>query len=147
MLKILFIFDIKKYFNKKNNDICENEYATFIINKIYHNNYNSVVVKKLDVPIEIFKTIEFCFPDLIVFINKIGEIENLNELANNFVYYNIILYNGCLFCVAENITKLYSLIEILESYKLIYLANNGNVSVIKNVELIRDMPQEKYRNA
>lgn len=135
------------YFNKIYNNLYINEYITFVINKIYYDNNFSVVVKNIDISYDILLNIQYCFPDMIVFIQNIANLKNIDELKTQFMYYNIIILNNIVYCVAENLIKLYSLIEIIESFKLIYLSNNGNVKTITNIKSIREMPEEKYRSS
>lgn len=64
------------------------------------------------------KNMVFCFPDLAVFVQKMTVIYSLD---NKFTEdYDIILYNENVYVSSENITKCYSLIEILQSYIDIY---------------------------
>ena len=140
-----YIFD---YFNRKLNNIYENEAICFLLNQIYNDNKMSVVVKIADkMPIEVFRNMQVCFPDMAVFVKNITEIKSLEGFIENFINYDIILYKNKVYCIAGNITKLYSLLEILESYKTIYVCNNGNLSLIKNLIQIQNMPEEKYRNS
>ena len=139
-----YIFD---YFNKKLNNVYEAEATCFRLNQIYADNKLNVVVKIAEgMPVEIFRNMQICFPDMAVFVKNIIEIKALEDLIKNFVNYDVILYKNKVYCIADNITKLYSLVEILESYKTIYVCNNGNLSLIKNVVQIQNMPEEKYRN-
>jgi putative hydrolase of the HAD superfamily len=146
MSEIFVYYDyIFKYFNKICNNLYDNEYISFLINKIYYDNNFSVLVKNINIPYHMLVNIRYIFPDMIVFIKNIANISKLNNLEDKFIYYDIIIYNNNVYCVAENLIKLYSLIEILESYKTIYLSNNGNIIEINDIKSIIEMPQEKYR--
>lgn len=64
------------------------------------------------------KNMVFCFPDLAVFVQKMTVMHSLD---NKFTEeYDVILYNENVYVSAENITKCYSLIEILQSYIDLY---------------------------
>jgi putative hydrolase of the HAD superfamily len=139
-----YIFD---WFNTKLKNIYDCEKIPFLLNQVYYKNKYSVIIKQIDVPIEIFKNIKNCFPDMIVFIKNQIEIDNLKQFSKNFIYCDVILYNNAVYCICDNITKLYSLIEIVDSYKTIYLQNNGCLSLIENISQIQNMPEEKYRNS
>ena len=78
---------------------------------------------------------------------NIIEIKTLEQINEHFLNYDIIIYNNNVYFITENITKMYSLIEIIESYKMIYFKNNGELNVISNLSQLRNMPEEKYRVA
>ena len=86
-----------------------------------------------------------CFPDLAVFIQKKIEIESLNELESKFDEYDIIIYENNIFVLADNITKIYALMEIVESYEMIYSKNENNLLSIDNVVQLQNMDEEKNR--
>jgi hypothetical protein len=96
-----------------------------------------------------FKNIIICFPDLAVFVQKIIEINDIDLFSNNFDASDIILYQNGVFLITENINKMYSLIEILESYIILYKHNKdnniGSLVEINNILYIQNMPEEKYR--
>ena len=138
---------IFNYFNTKLNNPYLHESICHELNKIYFMNNITVVIKHVNLPINIFHNMIICFPDMAVFVKNIFELTTLEEFKNNFHPYDIILYNNQVYCISETIIKLHSLIEILESYKTIYLHNNGNISLIQNSLQIQNMPEEKYRQS
>ena len=73
------------------------------------------------------------------------EVSSLEELERNMGEYDIIILEGVVYGIADNLTKLYSLIEILESYRTIYEYNNGNLSSIDKVVRLQNMEEEKDR--
>jgi hypothetical protein len=64
------------------------------------------------------KNMVFCFPDLAVFVQKMTVMYSLDHKFTE--EYDVILYNENVYVSAENITKCYSLIEILQSYIDLY---------------------------
>jgi putative hydrolase of the HAD superfamily len=134
---------IFNYFDKQNN--YKDEYISFLINKIYKDHNINCVVKRVNISSESIKNIKYCFPDMVVFIKNIIDLNKLTDLMIHFIYYDIILYNNNVYCISENITTCYSLIEILESYNTLYLFSN-QLNIINNLSEIREMPEEKYRN-
>jgi len=64
------------------------------------------------------KNMVFCFPDLAVFVQKMTVIYSLDHKFTE--EYDVIFYNENVYVSAENITKCYSLIEILQSYIDLY---------------------------
>lgn len=133
------------YFNEKLGNIFEREFTSFKINEIYHSNKLNKIVKHVNFPIEIFETMIFCFPDMAVFIQKMGVFEKIDDLKTNFREYDIILLNKCVYLIADTITKMYSLIEILDSYKTLYMTNKGLLKSIHNVHFLQNMEEEKIR--
>lgn len=151
---ILNYYDyIFNYFNTKLDNKYNNELICFKLNEIYRKHSKNVVVKHISkMDYKILQNMIICFPDLAVFAEKIIEINDLDILLNKFNDYDIILYQENVFFVTENMTKMYSLIEIIESYKLLFHHNyqqnnqNGNLLVeINNILHIQNMPEEKYR--
>jgi hypothetical protein len=72
-----------------------------------------------------------------VFIEDIKEI----DINNN---YDIIIYKEKVYVISDNITKAYSVVEIINSY--IDLVNNSNnLLSITNVNYLINMEQEKLR--
>ena len=145
---IIAIYEyIFTYFDKINGNIYNEDYISFLLSKIYHDNKLSCVIRPTNIPCQMIKKILFCFPDMIVFIKNIIEVIQIDQLRDKFINYDIIVYNNTVYCIAENIQKLYSLLEILESYKILFSINNEDLISINNLSQIRDMPQEKYRIA
>lgn len=152
---ILHLYDyVFNYFNNKLNNKYDNELICFNLNELYHKNGKNVIIKNIQsFSIDTFKNIIICFPDLAVFVQKIIEIDDINLFSNNFVASDIILYQNGVFLITENINKMYSLIEILESYIILYdhykqITNNCNtysLVEINNILHIQNMPEEKYR--
>jgi len=136
-----YIFD---YFNKKCNNKYENELLCFKINEIYNSYNKKVVVRNIDFPVDILENIVYCFPDLAIFIPNIKTIQNLEEL-NSSCEYEVIICKNNIYIVAESITKLYSITEILNSYKILYFLNDGNLSSVNNIHELQNMPEEKNR--
>jgi hypothetical protein len=109
-----------------------------------------VIIRNYDFPIEYIKNINYCFPDLAVFIQKIKFLNNLEELDQQ--NYNIIIYDEKVYIVAENITKLYYIIELLDQYKILVdntLCDSAqqicNLQSIDDILYIQNMKEEKYR--
>ena len=138
---------IYKFFNNKLNNIYDNEFICFKLNQIYNTNSKNVIIKHIKCPINILKNIIVCFPDLAVFIQKIIEIDTLAALQHNFNYHDIIIFNNEVYLVTENVSKMYALIEILDSYMILYNSNNTYTKLvsINNVSHIQNMPEELYR--
>lgn len=137
-----YIFD---YFNSLLNNRYNYELNAFNISKILHSNNRSVVVRRLDVPYEIIKNIVFCFPDLAVFVQNKREIQDILDLITDDVSYDIIIYKNEVYGVAETLIKLYSLMEIVESYKMLQQETNGKIISIENPNVLCNMEQEKSR--
>lgn len=137
-----YIFD---YFNGLLNNRYSYELNAFNISKTLHVNNKSVVVKRLDVPYEIMKNVVFCFPDLAVFLQNKREIQDISNLITDVVSYDIILYKNEVYGIAETLIKLYSLMEIVESYKILYQETGGKIISIENPTVLCNMEQEKNR--
>ena len=136
---------IFRYFNTRLDNIHNRELICNKINQIYSTRNFYKIVKCLQYSSEIFKTMIVCFPDLAVFIQKKIEIESLNELESKFDEYDIIVYENNIFVLADNITKIYALMEIVESYEMIYSKNKNNLLSIDNVFQLQNMDEEKNR--
>ena len=95
------------------------------------------------------KNMIFCFPDLAVFVQKMTVIYSLDHKFTE--EYDVILYNENVYVSAENITKCYSLIEILQSYIDLYcyvkrMNNTTELISIKNdVVKLQTMEEEILR--
>lgn len=136
---------IFSYFNGLLNNKYNYELNAFNISKTLHSNNRSVVVRRLDVPYEIMKNIVFCFPDLAVFIQNKTEIKDISDLMIDDISYDMILYNNEVYGTAETLIKLYSLIEIVESYKTLYKETSGKIISIENPTVLCNMEEEKSR--
>ena len=95
------------------------------------------------------KNMIFCFPDLAVFVQKIVEIYSLETYFTED--YDVILYDGNVYVSAENVSKCYSLIEILQSYIDLYCCvkrmndTTELVSIKNDVLKLQTMEEEKMR--
>jgi len=143
--KVLKYYDyIFSYFNKKLESKYDDEIMCNGINSIYHANNHSKVVKKLTIQSDIFENMIMCFPDLAIFVQKKGILNSLIELENNFDNYDLITCEKKVFVIADNITKLYSLIEILESYYILS-SSKRELQSIDNIIELQNMEEEKLR--
>jgi putative hydrolase of the HAD superfamily len=136
---------IFEHFNSLLNTRYNYELNAFNISKTLHANNKSVVVRRLDVSYEIMKNIVFCFPDLAVFIQNKTEIQDISDLITDDVSYDIILYKNEVYGIAESLIKLYSLMEIVESYKMLHQETGGKIISIENPTVLCNMEQEKSR--
>jgi ribulose-5-phosphate 4-epimerase/fuculose-1-phosphate aldolase len=136
---------IFEYFNGLLNNRYDHDLNAFNISKILHSNNRSVVVRRLDIPYELMKNIVFCFPDLAVFVQNKREIQDISDLINDNISYDIILYKNEVYGIAETLIKLYSLMEIVESYKMLYQETSGKIISIENPTVLCNMEQEKSR--
>lgn len=139
------IFDLYEYiFNYFNLEL-GNKYSfdSFVLNKSYSNVNKYKIIKETNYDVNLFKNIILCFPDLAVFIQNMIFVENIEEInltENN----DIIIYRNKVYVIADNITKVYSIIEIINSY--VELANSSNKLIsITNVNYLINMEQEKLR--
>ena len=138
--------NIYKYFNNLLNNKFDDEYNTFLINKNYYFNKNrSLVVRYIDYQYEILEKIKYCFPDLAIFIEKIKVISNLEELYQNLDNYNIIIVNKKIYLCAENLAKVYYLIELIDKYKILCNYSYENLNMINDTKYLQNMEQEKFR--
>ena len=119
------------------------ELLSFDINKYIYKNFNkSLIVKYTNISSEIMKNIIYCFPDLAVFISKIIIVDNLEELKIDNC--DILIIKDKVYIISENITKYYSLLEIINQYQILCLSGNKLVP-IENLTNLQNMEQEKYR--
>jgi putative hydrolase of the HAD superfamily len=100
------------------------------------------IVRKINILEEQIKNIVYCFPDLAIYIQNIVYINDFKELKNEA--YDIIIYNSNCYCVCDNMTKMYSITEIIDSYLLLQSQTNNLIS-IENVKILQNMEQEKIR--
>ena len=138
--------NIYKYFNNLLEHRFNDEYITFDINKMYYFNKNrSLIVRYIDYPYKILQKIKYCFPDLAIFIEKIGIFNSLEELYENLDNYNIIILNKKIYLCADNLNKLYYLIELIDKYKILSEYSYNNLNKIDDVKYLQNMEQEKFR--
>ena len=92
-----------------------------------------------------FNEISYIFPDLAVYIESIEKINTLDSIKTFNKIPDIILYDELIFIIADNLIKLYSIIEILDSYNLI----KNNSSELKTIDdkIIQKMEEEKIRKS
>jgi putative hydrolase of the HAD superfamily len=145
--EIIIIFEyIYNYFDNLLNNKYNNELTSFILNKfIYFTTNKSLIVKYIEYNVDIIRKINYCYPDLAIYIQNIIEIVNIEDLKN-YVYFDIIIYNNNIFVVANNIDKIYNMIENLKVYQI--LSNSiefNNLKSIDNILLLQNMKEEKYR--
>jgi HAD superfamily hydrolase (TIGR01549 family) len=137
--RVFEYFDSLLY-NKYSNDL-----ITFnIIDTIYNKFGVSMVCRKYNFD-DIFKiiNIKYCFPDLAVYIQKMMIIYEIAEIKNFTNIPDIIICNDMIFVLANNIMKLYCMLETLDKYKIL-CENYDNLEIIDN-NFINNMEQEKYR--
>ena len=135
-----------KYFNNMLNNKFNNELNTFYINKEYYLRKNrTLVIRTIDYPYQILEKIKYCFPDLAIFIEKIGIFNNLEELYENMDNFNIIILNIQIYICAENLNKLYYLVELIDKYKVLSLYSYDYLNNIDDVKYLQNMEQEKFR--
>ena len=138
--------NIYKYFNNLLDNKFSEELNTFYINKEYYFRKNkSMIVRNIDYPYQILEKIKYCFPDLAIFIEKIGIFNNLEELYENMDNYNIIILNNYIYLCADNINKIYYLIELIDKYKILSEYSYDNLNRIDDVKYLQNMEQEKFR--
>ena len=148
--EIIIMFEyIYNYFNDLLNNFYNNDFISFILNKlIYYNTNESFIIKYINYPVELIKKINYCFPDLAIYVQNIIELNIIDDIKNYSCFNNIdiIIYNNNIFVVAKNINKIYNIIEILEIYKI--LSNNigfDNLNSINNILTLQNMDEEIYR--
>lgn len=137
--------DVFQYFD----DILENKYSddliSFSVIKSIYNKFNKpIVCRKYEFDcIDKIINMKYCFPDLAVYVQKTKIINELADI-NNFDYIpDVIIFNDIVFILADNIIKLYCVIETLDKYKI--LCDNYEVLEIVDNNFIKNMDQEKYR--
>ena len=89
--------------------------------------------------------IKYCFPDLAIFIENIGIFNNIEEFYENIDNFNIIIINKKIYLCAENLNKIYYLIELLDKYKILSEYSYDNLNSINDVKYLQNMEQEKFR--
>ena len=80
-----------------------------------------------------------------IFIEKIGIFNNLEEFFENIDDFNIIILNNQIYLCAENISKIYYLIELIDKYKILSEYSYDNLNSINDVKYLQNMEQEKLR--
>jgi putative hydrolase of the HAD superfamily len=126
--------------NKYSNDL-----ITFnIIKYIFYKFNKAIVCRKYNIDdINKIINIKYCFPDLAVYIQKIKIINELSVINDFENIPDIIIFNNMIFVLADNIIKLYCMIETLDKYKIL-CKNYDSLEVVDN-NFIKNMEQEKYR--
>lgn len=144
---IITIYEnIYRYFNNLLDNRFSEELNTFYINKEYYFKKNkSLIIRTIDYPYQILKKIKYCFPDLAIFIEKIGIFNNLEELYENMDNFNIIILNNKIYICADNINKIYYLIELIDKYKTLSEYSYDNLNRIDDIKYLQNMEQEKFR--
>jgi hypothetical protein len=138
--------NIYNYFNKLLDYKFSNELNTFYINKeCYTKKNKSVIVRYIDYPYEILEKIKYCFPDLAIFIEKIGIFNNLNEFYEKLDDFNIIIINKKIYLCAENVNKIYYIIELMDKYRILSEYSYNYLNSIDDVKYLQNMEQEKFR--
>ena len=147
LINIIFIYQhIYKYFNNLLYNKFNNDLNCFNINKQYYFIKNkSVIIRHIDYPYEILEKIKYCFPDLAIFIEKIGIFNNLEEFYKNIDNFNIIIINKNVYLCAENINKIYYIIELIEKYKILSEYSYDLLNNIDDIKYLQNMEQEKFR--
>jgi putative hydrolase of the HAD superfamily len=102
------------------------------------------IVHKLDFSVDELKNMVYCFPDLAVFLQNIKYLEDENTVWNELFVPDIVVYDSIVFGITDNITKMYSLIEILDSYKIIQ-KYGGKLKSIENIDHLQNMKEEQNR--
>ena len=132
------------------NNLLENKFTqdlnTFYINKEYYFiKKKSLIIRHIDYNYEILEKIKYCFPDLAIFIEKIGIFNNLEEFHENIEYFNIIILNKEVYLVSENLNKIYYLIELIDKYKTLSDYSYDNLNSINDIKYLQNMEAEKFR--
>ena len=138
--------NIYNYFNNLLEYKFNDELNTFYINKEYYfRKDKSLIVRNIDCDYEILEKIKYCFPDLAIFIEKIGIFNNLEEFYENIEYFNIIILNKEVYLVSENLNKIYYLIELIDKYKTLCEYSYDNLNSINDIKYLQNMEAEKFR--
>lgn len=130
-----YIYD---YFNQLLNFAFND--LSFKINKLCKNK----IIRKSYYSSSLIKNIIYCFPDLAIFVEKIGLFETIDDfIVDN---YNVIIIKDDVYLCADNITKMYSLIEIIDCYKILcQYENKSNKLNSIDANYLNNMEQEKNR--
>ena len=131
------------YFNNISDNKFNNDLFSYKISKYIYDKFNKSIIcreyKNIDV--KYIKHIKYCFPDLVVYIRNILNIINLIEIN---IIPDIIIFNDIIYIIANNINKLYCMIETLNIYNLLCVNNYNKLQIIDE-KIIENMEQEKYR--
>lgn len=136
--------DVYLLYNSKLANIYSNELLCFRINIELYNKFNKSIVCRLYDKFK-FNEISYIFPDLAVYVETIEKINTLDLIKNFNKIPDIILYDELIFIIADNLIKLYSIFEILDSYNLII----NYSSKLKTIDdkTIQKMEEEKFRKS
>jgi putative hydrolase of the HAD superfamily len=136
-----------KYFDNLLQNKYSNDLITFnIIHTIYNKFNKAIICRQYDSQhIDMIINIKYCFPDLAVYIQKIKIIKEMAEINELYNIPDIIIYNEMVFILADNIIKLYCMIETMDKYKILCY-NYDFLEVVDN-NFIKNMEQEKYRKS
>ena len=137
-----------EYFDTLLENKYSNDLIIFDIIRLIHKKFNkSIVCRKYCIDnidnINNIINIKYCFPDLAVYIQKINVISELLIINDFDNIPDIIIFNNIIFVLADNIIKLYCMIETLDKYKIL-CENYNNLEIVDN-NFIKNMEQEKYR--
>ena len=102
-------------------------------------------LKYIDYPYKIVENIKYCFPDLAIFIEKIKVVNTLEELYIDLDNFNIIILNENIYLCADNLTKIYYLLELLDKYKILSDYAYNNLNKIDDTKYLQNMEEEKFR--
>ena len=95
----------------------------------------------------LLQNIIYCFPDLAIFAQKIITVSRFEDLHKNIIDCDVIIIDEKVFLISNDINKLYSLIEVLDSYKTIYEKNNTELVEIINIKRLQNMEDEINRRS
>lgn len=137
---------IYQYFNQQLNHSFQIEWQSFEIHQLYFIEKNiSQVVKYYDYPHQLLNNLVYCFPDLAVFIEKMVIVDNLEQLKDKVgCVYDVIILDKKVYLCGNNLQRIYSLVEILDSYKTLHQYTN-NLQSIQDVNFLQNMEEEKMR--
>ena len=143
----IFIYFKKVYnfFNKKLFYNYSIEFYSFEITKLIYEKFNKTVVCKLysNINTKYIINMKYCFPDLAVYIQNIKIIEDLKEINTFMIIPEIIIYSNNIYLLADNLIKIYCIIETLNLYK--DLCNKYENLAVISENKIQNMDEEKYR--
>jgi putative hydrolase of the HAD superfamily len=136
--------DLYLLYNSQLNNIYTNELLCFRINIELYKKFNKSIVCRIYDKYN-FDKIIYIYPDLAVYIQSIEKINKLDLIKTFNNIPDIIIYNNIIFVIADNLIKLYSIFEILDSYNLI--KNNSLELISINNKTIQEMEEEKFRKS
>ena len=130
--------------NNSRNNLYNNELDSYKINNSIYNIFNKSVVCRYisNFNIDILIKIKYCFPDLAVYLQTIKNIDDIDKLNIDKIP-DVILFQNKVFILADNLTKLYCLTEIINQYQILCI----DYDLLNNIDysFIQSMKQEKYR--